>query len=110
MLRDSLAHAVVVGMLTGIGFAWLQGCDLDNNAKQWRLVGSIVDSEFLSLLIPSCHQVADILNDLSMFIELLSPLFPAYFVLLVCIASFCRAIVGVAGGATRAALIQHQAL
>jgi L-cystine uptake protein TcyP (sodium:dicarboxylate symporter family) len=56
------------------------------------------------------YQVADILNDLSMFIELLSPLFPTHFVLLVCIASFCRAIVGVAGGATRAALIQHQAL
>ena len=48
-------------------------------------------------------------NDSAMFIELLSPLFPNYFLLLVCLASFARAIVGVAGGATRAALIQHQA-
>lgn len=60
--------------------------------------------------IDAFDQVADVLNDLAMLIELLSPLFPNIFVLLVCIASFCRAIVGVAGGATRAALIQHQAM
>ena len=79
-----------VGMLASIAFAATRGSDLDNNAKQWRLV-------------------ADVLNDAAMLVELLSPAFPQLFVLLVCIASLSRAVVGVAGGATRAALTQHQA-
>ncbi|EDQ87821.1 uncharacterized protein MONBRDRAFT_26990 [Monosiga brevicollis MX1] len=84
ILRDA------TGMIGSISFAWIQGSDLDNNAKQWRLV-------------------ADVLNDTAMLLELISPLLPAYFLFLVCVASLARAIVGVAGGATRAALIQHQA-
>ena len=78
------------GMLGSIVFAWLQGTDLDNNAKQWRLV-------------------ADFLNDVALFVELVAPAFPRYFVFLVCFASLAKAVVGVAGGATRAALTQHQA-
>ena len=31
------------GMLGRIGFAWAQGKDLDNNAKQWRLVADGCD-------------------------------------------------------------------
>eukprot|EP00051_Salpingoeca_urceolata_P022488 m.368408 g.368408 ORF g.368408 m.368408 type:complete len:442 (-) comp19977_c1_seq9:49-1374(-) len=84
MLRDG------TGMVGRIAFAWYNGTDLDNNSKQWRLV-------------------ADVLNDVAIFVELLSPAFPSYFVLLVCFSSLARAIVGVAGGATRAALTQHQA-
>ena len=64
--------------------------DLDCNAKFWRLI-------------------ADILNDFATFLELLAPLFPPFFLLIVCCASISKAIVGIAGGATRAALIQHQA-
>ena len=59
--------------------------------------------------------------------ELVSPIFPTFFLLILCIASvtkvsmvinlstvatrgfYLQAIVGVAGGATRAALTQHQA-
>jgi hypothetical protein len=52
---------------------------------------------------------ADVLNDVAIFIELLAPIFPAIFVLIACLASVAKAIVGVAGGATRAALVQHQA-
>jgi hypothetical protein len=44
-------------MLGSIAFTWVQGTDLDNNAKQWRLV-------------------ADVLNDLAIFVDLLSPLAP----------------------------------
>lgn len=84
MLKDG------TGMLGRILFGWMAATDLDCNAKFWRLI-------------------ADILNDLANFFELLAPLFPGLFLLIVCSASVSKAIVGVAGGATRAALIQHQA-
>lgn len=80
----------VSGMFSSILFTYVQGTNLDENAKQWRLV-------------------ADVLNDLALFIELVSPAFPGYFALCVCIASIFRSIVGVAGGATRATLTRHQA-
>lgn len=73
--------------------------------------------------------MADILNDVALFLELLAPLFPFMFMMIICAASAAKvnkfsqcacflsctdcatvqAIVGVAGGATRAALVQHQA-
>lgn len=58
----------------------------------------------------SCRRLcADVLNDIAIFVELLAPGYPDYFVALVCFASVAKSIVGVAGGATRAALTQHQA-
>lgn len=78
------------GMTGSIIFTWYQGTDLDENAKQWRLV-------------------ADVLNDIAFLVDLLSPAIPGMFVPCVCFSSLARAIVGVAGGATRAALTQHQA-
>jgi hypothetical protein len=48
-------------------------------------------------------------TDIGMTLELLSPLFPPYFFALACAGSFCKSIVGVAGGATRAAITMHQA-
>eukprot|EP00040_Diaphanoeca_grandis_P024426 m.134240 g.134240 ORF g.134240 m.134240 type:complete len:462 (+) comp29726_c0_seq1:197-1582(+) len=78
------------GMVGRILFAWAKGTDLDNNAKKWRLS-------------------ADILNDIAIFVEILAPGFPQYFVLLNCLSSVAKSIVGVAGGATRAAMTQHQA-
>eukprot|EP00038_Savillea_parva_P023718 m.42159 g.42159 ORF g.42159 m.42159 type:complete len:486 (+) comp6234_c0_seq1:2383-3840(+) len=80
----------VTGMIGRILFAWARGSDLDNNAKRWRLI-------------------ADVLNDLALMLDLLAPWFPRFFVLFVCCASLTRAVVGVAGGATRAALTMHQA-
>jgi len=44
-----------------------------------------------------------------MLVELVSPAIPDYFVICICFASIARAVVGVAGGATRATLTQHQA-
>eukprot|EP00055_Hartaetosiga_balthica_P011748 m.54607 g.54607 ORF g.54607 m.54607 type:complete len:452 (+) comp7722_c0_seq4:54-1409(+) len=78
------------GMVGGIWFAWFSGSSMDGKAKQWRLV-------------------ADVLNDLAMLVELISPLFPSVFFITVCFASLFRTIVGVAGGATRATLVRHQA-
>lgn len=84
MLKDG------TGMLGKILFAWTKGSDLDCNAKKWRLV-------------------ADIMNDVAIFLDLLAPLFPFFFLLIVCVSSLSRAIVGTAGAATRAAFVQHQA-
>ncbi|KAK6049027.1 hypothetical protein COOONC_13468, partial [Cooperia oncophora] len=68
----------------------LPGSELDSDCKKWRLV-------------------ADILNDLAFFIDLLSPAFPGSFFVCACTSSILRCVVGVAGGATRTAIIQHQA-
>ncbi|XP_016395463.1 RUS family member 1 isoform X2 [Sinocyclocheilus rhinocerous] len=84
LLRDG------TGMLGRILFAWLKGSKLDSEAKKWRLF-------------------ADILNDVAMFMEIAAPHFPPFFTLIVCIAGIFKSIVGVAGGATRAALTVHQA-
>lgn len=84
LLRDG------TGMLGRILFAWRKGSKLDSEAKKWRLF-------------------ADVLNDIAMFMEILAPHFPACFTLIVCAAGIFKSIVGVAGGATRAALTVHQA-
>lgn len=78
------------GMVGRIVFAWMQGTYLDSDCKRWRLF-------------------ADILNDLAMFLEILAPFFKTYFTFIICVAGVGKSIVGVAGGATRAALTQHQA-
>ncbi|KAJ6726638.1 PROTEIN ROOT UVB SENSITIVE 3 [Salix purpurea] len=81
----------LTGMLGGILFTLYKGSDLDSNAKMWRLV-------------------ADLMNDLGMLMDLLSPLFPSAFIFVVCLGSLSRSFTGVASGATRAALTQHFAL
>ncbi|KAG2463694.1 PATL2 protein, partial [Polypterus senegalus] len=52
---------------------------------------------------------ADVLNDIAIFMEIVAPAFPACFTLIVCTAGIFKSLVGVAGGATRAALTVHQA-
>ncbi|XP_066918536.1 RUS family member 1-like [Clytia hemisphaerica] len=84
MLKDG------AGMIGRIMFAWLKGTQLDCDAKRWRLC-------------------ADVLNDTAIFLDLLAPIFKSYFIFIACLSSITRSIVGVAGGATRAALTLHQA-
>ncbi|XP_061906207.1 RUS1 family protein C16orf58 homolog [Entelurus aequoreus] len=84
LLRDGTS------MLGRILFAWLKGNKLDSDAKKWRLF-------------------ADVLNDIAMFMEILAPYFPAWFILIVCTSGIFKSVVGVAGGATRASLTVHQA-
>ncbi|KAH7516082.1 hypothetical protein FEM48_Zijuj10G0097000 [Ziziphus jujuba var. spinosa] len=81
----------LTGMVGGILFTFYQGSNLDSNAKMWRLV-------------------ADLMNDLGMLMDLISPLYPSAFVYVVCLGSLSRSFTGVASGATRAALTQHFAL
>nr|XP_042140206.1 RUS family member 1 isoform X2 [Peromyscus maniculatus bairdii] len=84
LLKDS------TGMLGRIVFAWWKGSKLDCNAKQWRLF-------------------ADVLNDIAMFLEIMAPMYPIFFTMTVSTSNLAKCIVGVAGGATRAALTMHQA-
>ncbi|XP_072341525.1 RUS family member 1-like [Scyliorhinus torazame] len=78
------------GMVGRILFAWSKGSTLDCDAKKWRLF-------------------ADVLNDVAIFMEIVAPAFPPAFTLIVCVSGVFKSIVGVAGGATRAALTMHQA-
>ncbi|KAI8470668.1 MAG: vitamin B6 photo-protection and homoeostasis-domain-containing protein [Monoraphidium minutum] len=76
----------VTGMAGGIAFA--AAGDFQAYSKQWRLF-------------------ADVANDAAMAIDLASPLVPGAFLPLACLGSLARAMVGVAAGATHAALTQH---
>ncbi|KAF6259262.1 vitamin B6 photo-protection and homoeostasis-domain-containing protein [Scenedesmus sp. NREL 46B-D3] len=75
-------------MAGGIIFAYAAGGNFDSNAKQWRLF-------------------ADVMNDLAMALDLASPLIPGGFMLMASLGSVARAMVGMASGATHAALTQH---
>jgi len=80
------------GMVGRILFAALVGTSLDHDCKRWRMF-------------------ADITNDLVMLVELLARFLPRPLVLpVLCFAGVGRSLVGVAGGATKAAVAQHQAL
>lgn len=64
---------------------------MDSDCKRWRLF-------------------ADLINDVSLFIDLITAFCPRhYFLLIHCCSGILRALVGIAGSATRAALTQHQA-
>ncbi|XP_042881740.1 RUS family member 1-like isoform X2 [Penaeus japonicus] len=78
------------GMIASIAFAYWRGSQLDCNSKQWRLF-------------------ADVANDTGHFLRLLGPLLPVPFLAVMCVSAVMMALVGVAGGATRAALTLHQA-
>ncbi|EFN84004.1 RUS1 family protein C16orf58 homolog [Harpegnathos saltator] len=79
------------GMIGSIMFAWWNGTQLDGQCKKWRLF-------------------ADILNDIAMGLELMVPYLSPYSVPILCTSTIMKSVVGVAGGATRAALTQHQAI
>lgn len=75
-----------------IVFAWARGSQLDIDSKKWRLR-------------------ADVLNDVAMFVEIFGlPLFAEHATYVLCATSTLKALVGVAGGATRAALTQHHSI
>ncbi|CAH0716101.1 unnamed protein product, partial [Brenthis ino] len=85
VLKDGCGH------LGRILFAYSHGTHLDAYSKKWRLF-------------------ADILNNAAMCIEIALPLFSKYVTFALCISTIMKAIVGVAGGATRAAMTQHHAI
>ncbi|KAF6206750.1 hypothetical protein GE061_017986 [Apolygus lucorum] len=80
------------GMVSRIVFAWLVGSGLDSECKKWRLF-------------------ADAINDVAMCVELtILPHYSDYALQILCFSTSLKALVGVAGGATRAAITQHQAI
>ncbi|XP_059055211.1 RUS family member 1 [Achroia grisella] len=85
VIKDGCGH------LGRILFAFSHGTYLDAYSKKWRLY-------------------ADTLNDAAMCIEIALPLFRNYTTFALCVSTVMKAIVGVAGGATRAAMTQHHAL
>ncbi|VDM59322.1 unnamed protein product [Angiostrongylus costaricensis] len=76
--------------LTKDGLGMIGRSELDYDCKKWRFV-------------------ADIFNDLAFFIDLISPALSGSFFVCACTSSILRSVVGVAGGATRTAIVQHQA-
>jgi hypothetical protein len=79
------------GMVGRIVFAAYTGSSLDHDCKRWRLF-------------------ADVTNDCVLLVELAAPALPRPMVLpVLCLAGVGRSLVGVAGGATKAAVAQHQA-
>ena len=81
-----------VGMFGGILFAWYSATSFQYDVKFWRLF-------------------ADTINDIGLTLELVSSIFgEEYFLLIACAGCICRAMCGVAAGATRAAMTSHFAL
>jgi hypothetical protein len=81
-MRDGL------GMFGGMLFAWSQAQQFGLDVRKWRLF-------------------ADVINDVGLTLELVSPLCPGYFLLFATLGSVCRSMCGVAAGATRSALSLH---
>lgn len=70
--------------------------DLDCNAKRWRwVVRDILNLRAVGQSVASLDTyhirlVADVLNDLATFLELLAPHFPYFFLLFICAASVSK--------------------
>lgn len=76
-------------MIGSLLFATLQCTKMDSDSKRWRLF-------------------ADLLNDVAICVDLASQyLSSTWFMLAQCSSGILRSLVGIAGGATRAALTQH---
>ncbi|XP_020517970.1 protein root UVB sensitive 3 isoform X2 [Amborella trichopoda] len=94
------------GMLGGVLFTFYQGSNLDSNAKMWRLVADFMNDLGL---VRKGYMIINMYGN-GMLMDLVSPIFPSGFVVIICLGSLSRSFTGVASGATRAALTQHFAL
>lgn len=75
-------------MLGGLLFTWWGAQSFDCDVKVWRLF-------------------ADVINDVGLTLEMLSPLCGKAFLPVACLGSICKTMCGVAAGATRTALTAH---
>eukprot|EP01083_Nonionella_stella_P006543 19016_1 len=79
----------LTGLIGSVLFSWKYSYSFGVEIKQWRLF-------------------ADVINDIALTLELISPLFPSvFFVPILCIASICKAMCGCAAGATRVGIAKH---
>ncbi|XP_053219534.1 RUS family member 1 isoform X4 [Podarcis raffonei] len=115
---DYLAYQIWDTVQMGLG-CWAELSLPGVRGANWTVMRSnggkegCFDPNFIGVLLSNCMSkirlFADVLNDMAILMEILAPAFPACFTLIVCISGFFKCIVGVAGGATRAALTMHQA-
>jgi len=83
MLKEGASH------IASLGFAFAVASQLDGEVRFWRLA-------------------ADVANDVGLTLELAAPLGgAALFLPLTCAANMCKAVCGVAAGATRVAISAH---
>jgi len=83
LLKEGASHCA------GLLFAFLAASRLDAEVRWWRLA-------------------ADVANDVGLALELAAPLGgPRFFLPLTCAANACKAVCGVAAGATRVAISAH---
>ncbi|KAF4035252.1 Vitamin B6 photo-protection and homoeostasis [Phytophthora infestans] len=76
------------GMIGGLTFAYFVGPKFDVNVKRWRLF-------------------ADVVNDVGLTLDMVAPYFPTLVTEVLCVSSVCKAMCGVAAGATRSSLMTH---
>ena len=77
-------------MISGLVFTSMVSTDLGTNVKGWRLF-------------------ADGIVDVGITLEMVAPLFPPHFLLLICLASVCKSMCGIAAGAANGAIVEHWA-
>ena len=82
ILRDGAS------MLGGLLFTSFSSADFGQNVKSWRFF-------------------ADFINNVGITLDMLAPLFQQHFLLFVCTGSVCKALCGVAAGASGAAIAEH---
>ena len=92
------------GMLGGLFFAYGVGPKFDANVKFWRLYADVINDVGLTLgTMLVCLDCWVMLCALDM----LAPFAPRYVTQILCVSSVCKAMCGVAAGATRSSLTAH---
>ena len=82
ILRDGAS------MLGGLLFTSFSSANFGQNVKSWRYF-------------------ADLINNVGITLDMLAPLYKPHFLSIVCAASVCKALCGVAAGASGAAISEH---
>jgi hypothetical protein len=77
-------------MMSGLVFTSLLSTNFGVNAKSWRLF-------------------ADFAVDVGITLDMLAPLFPKRFLLLICLSSVCKSLCGISAGAANGAIVEHMA-
>ena len=85
ILRDGAS------MIGGLMFTSFSSANFGQNVKSWRLF-------------------ADFINNLGITLDIIAPLTGKNFLTVVCVASICKALCGVAAGATNAVIAEHWGL
>ncbi|CAM9511514.1 unnamed protein product, partial [Sphacelaria rigidula] len=85
VLRDGF------GMVGSLLFSYSASPHMDSNIKEWRLF-------------------ADVANDVGLTFDLVAPVFREHFALVSSLGTMCKALCGVAAGATKTSITSHFAL